>query len=444
ETLQKFSDLTYYRNIHEQRLDNQIRGHIREILLKIFSIDYRNELILQTTNKTKDEIQKFFLDKQNQIEEQTQNDLENLFKLLKVSELLRKRNQQFLHVQIIEMFNILQILNIESNRRQQVNTTIHHAEEQLRQLIEHVIRNGRLMLYETAEQEFERMYQNTIGFLRDEFNPNECLKQAIKDIYINYNIYEKECLLEFSSIDIHSSLLADQTSIDNLEEIFVSYFTNLAYKTASVTVHHFNPTGTPVYSLDIINSLNYLNQNLLEREFRTFVNQTSSQIINNNRWQDTDQERSMYQTSNSSSYHQPNEHSNLTSTDQFQIQVRQAIENQKLIMLGRSSTDERNMYLRLSEIIREVIRRIRQTMQGINDGQVRQIRIELIQKIVGLINSLIIEIKTELDPFCLELSHQLKSIVHICAVILLTKYYYHEQINHFNQILADFERKNQI
>ncbi|CAF0938001.1 unnamed protein product [Adineta steineri] len=441
ETLQKFSDLTYYRNIHEQRLDNQIREHIRETLLKMFSIDYRNELILETTNKDKDEIQKLFLHKQNQIEKQTQNDLEDLFKLLKVPELLRKRNQQFLHVQIIEMFHTIQISAIESNRRLQVSSIIHHAEEQLRQLMEHVIQSGRLMLYETAEQEFERMYQNTIKFVRDGFSLNERLKQAMKHIYTNYNIYEKECLVEFSSIDTHSSLLTDQTSINNPEDVFVSYFTKLAYQKPSVTAHHFNPTGIPTYSLDIINSLNYLNRNLLEHEFRTFIHQSSSQIGNNNKCQDTDRERSVYSISNSSSCYQSREHPNLTSTDQFQIQIRQAIENQKPMMLGRSAADEQHMYLGLSGIIREIIRRIIQTIQGVNGGQVRQIRTELIQKIVGSINTLIIEIKTELSPFCLELSRQLKSTLHTCAIILLTRYYYNEQINHFNQILANFERK---
>jgi predicted MPP superfamily phosphohydrolase len=80
-------------------------------------------------------------------------------------------------------------------------------------------------------------------------------------------------------------------------------------------------------------------------------------------------------------------------------------------------------------------------MKGVNNGQVRQIQTELIQKIVGLINSLLIDIKNELDPFCLVLSTDFKSTLHKCAMIILTIYYYHEQINHFNQLLNNFEQK---
>jgi hypothetical protein len=51
------------------------------------------------------------------------------------------------------------------------------------------------------------------------------------------------------------------------------------------------------------------------------------------------------------------------------------------------------------------------------------------------------DIDNELTPFCLTLSRQLKSILHTYAVILLTKYYYDEQINHFLQTLSELENK---
>ncbi|CAF1676046.1 unnamed protein product, partial [Didymodactylos carnosus] len=117
----------------------------------------------------------------------------------------------------------------------------------------------------------------------------------------------------------------------------------------------------------------------------------------------------------------------LATTDQFQADVRNTICQQKPINVTGALLDERNVYFGTSKVFKEVIARIIKAMHGVGNDKVRQIRTELIQKIVGLINSLTIDINNELAPFCLSLSQQLKSTFHTCAVVLLTKYYYDEQ-----------------
>ena len=129
------------------------------------------------------------------------------------------------------------------------------------------------------------------------------------------------------------------------------------------------------------------------------------------------------------------------SSEEFQMQVRRAIQENNSRMLHNPQVDERNMYLSTSNIFQEVIQRVMKAMQGVKNNDVQQIRTELIQKVVGLVNSLMIDIKNELNPFCLEISRHLKSSMHTCAIIVLTKYYYDEQMNHFYENLDELKKK---
>jgi hypothetical protein len=107
----------------------------------------------------------------------------------------------------------------------------------------------------------------------------------------------------------------------------------------------------------------------------------------------------------------------------------------------RTILDESQMYFPISTVFKEVIKQITEAMQSLENNEVRQIQITLVQKIVGLINSLIINVNTELSPFCLSLSRPLKATFHSCAVILLTKYYYNEQQNYFIETLSKLQTK---
>jgi hypothetical protein len=302
-----------------------------------------------------------------------------------------------------------------------------------------------------ASEKFDQMFDKTIGSIKNRFVPGERLKQAMEHIYTNYNIYEKECLLEYEYIAKHLPLLSNlndsQGSMAQVEDELIMRFTQHGYQYSSVTAHHFNPTTR--YSLDIIKNLLYLNKDLLEQQFLYCVNQQSPYIDKHQR-KDGDRYHNKYFIQREASYitsafsskddkqvQQPS----VATTDQFQLKISDAIQNQKPMTPNGTTVDERHMYFGTLKVFKEVIARIGKTMKGFENGQVRQIRTELIQKIVGLINSLTIDIDNELIPFCLSLSHPLKSTFHTCAVILLTKYYYDEQINHFTQTLSELQMK---
>ncbi len=80
-----------------------------------------------------------------------------------------------------------------------------------------------------------------------------------------------------------------------------------------------------------------------------------------------------------------------------------------------------------------------------NNSTYRPIEIDLIQKIVFLINALTDELNLELYTFRLLLSKQMKSLIEVFILILLTIFYYGEQKNYFNQqILTLKEQKSSL
>jgi hypothetical protein len=452
--VQKFPDLTCYQDINERRIDNKLREHIRNNLIEMFSVVYSDELIAESLHKKEDEIKGIFLGHQSRIEVKARQDMENLFKLLEVPEPLRKRSQQFLNVQITEMFNALRTSTIAANEKEELKKLVRNGEGDLQKLIEDTIQSGKQMSKDAAEKEFELMYDNIVEFIESKYVPEERLKQAMKHIYTNYNIYEKESFFEYTDIITHLTMLTNlnetKQSIDQLEDPLIIHFTDLGYKHSSVSANPFNPTGTTIYSLDIIKNLLYLNKELLTREYVEFANNLSPQIESNKH-----KDAHSHQSKNTFTQFLGTAKAQLRgkkdnkdepcltvkSADQFQMQVREAIKIQTPKILQGSHVDDSDVYLRISKIFKEVIQRIIKAMQGAGKNEVRQIRTELIQKIVGLINTLIIEIKTELGPFCLELSRQLKSTLHSCAVVLLTKYYYNEQMDHFFETLDELKKK---
>jgi hypothetical protein len=463
DTLQKFSDLTYYRDINERRLDNEIREHIRNDLTKIFTSDYRDQLIIESSHQNENAICELFLTKQNKIQENTDQNVENLFKLLKAPDAIRIRSRQFLRTQIIEMFNALRTTTIAVNEREKVKLLVRNGEGDLKKLINDTIDRGVQMSSDAASQEFNKMFDNSIKYIESKFVPEKRLNQAFKHIYTNYNIYEKECLPNYQDIFSHFSMLMNsnekQTSVSDLKDKLIFTFTALAYKNSLVTAHYYNPETTNLYSIEIIEKLVYLNKELLQQEFIEYFNQHSPQVqqpgSQNRRDCDRNQNKSGIRKffsivtspfrDNNDNKQKQQPQQTIISNDEFQIHIRQCIQRQKPKVLTPPHIDDENMFLRISKIIQEILQQIMTAMKGVEENEVRQIRTELIQKIVGLVNSLITNIDNELIPFCLTLSLPVKSIFHTYTVIILTKYYYDEQMNHFKQTLSEMEKnKNDL
>ena len=410
DTLQKFSDLTYYRDIHDRRTDNDVREYIEKSLRALFTFDYRERLILNSLQKTEEEIKQFFTVESTKTQRRAEEDIEDVLRSLEASDSIRTRSRQFLQTQIIEMFNALQATSIAMNEREKVKSLVRNGAGDLQTLIDTIIHNGTQMSIKTAHEEFDRMYNNTIIQIKSKFVSEERLKQALNYIYANYNIYEKESLPAYQDIFPHLSILMhinqQNISIPHAKERLILKFTNQAYQHCPVIVHHYNPMERTPYSMEMIESLVCLNKSLLKQEFLKL-------------------------------------NSNQKRSDQFQINIRNIIQEQKPRILTSSRIDDENMFFRTSQIIERIIQGILEEMQGDQENEVRQIQTELIQKLVAKITSDIKDINAELSPFCLALSRQFKSILHLSIVILLTEYHYNEQSNHFKQALTDLQ-ENQI
>jgi ribosome biogenesis GTPase A len=285
DTIQKFPDLTYYQDIHERDLDKSLREHIQHDLTNIFSEKYRQHFITECSKQTEQELRDLFETEQQKIDEQTRNNLEERFKCLKVPSTLRRRTEQFLHVQVKQIFKALRAVTIAVNERTKVDALVDKGKGELQKLIEEIIQNERQkstnerMQIKVVENEFNKMFDHNIQAIRSSFIQEERIKQAYTNIYTNYNIYEKECLFKFQHISEHLKFLSN---FNQIESEFISQFATEGYKADSVKVYHYNPNTN--YSSNMIKSLVYLNKDLLQKTFERFYGSSregSSEIIAN-------------------------------------------------------------------------------------------------------------------------------------------------------------------
>ncbi|CAF0935286.1 unnamed protein product [Didymodactylos carnosus] len=145
DTLRKFADLTYYRDINERRQDNKVREYIRAKLIEEFASTYREQLTAVSANKNEREIEELILPEMEKKQKDLNEDLENRLKLLKTSDTIRIRSRQFLRVQIIEMFNALRTSCKMVSERAQVQLLVQNGEGALKQLIEEIGAKGIVM-----------------------------------------------------------------------------------------------------------------------------------------------------------------------------------------------------------------------------------------------------------------------------------------------------------
>ncbi|CAF4433682.1 unnamed protein product, partial [Rotaria sp. Silwood2] len=455
ETLQKFSDLTFFQDINEREQDDKVREHIRKKLTEIFSSTYRNQLIQDSIKLNEKEIDRMFDVKQEQIQTVVQQDLENVLKLLKASDTIRTRSKQFLNTQIISAFDALRTTSKVANEREKVKLLVRDGEGDLRQLIDDTINSGNLMSSESASMKFETMFQNSVEHIQHKFIQNDFAHNALIYIYTNYNIYEREGLPDYQHISNHLSVLVhfneSQLAVHDLQDEFILRFTKLAYKEHQpIEIRPFINDGINIYSFEQIDSLVYLNKEVcydkfieyLKKNYSHFVQQQAQAHLQNASKGSVRQffkdMLSKLRINNQKNKNSPSQ--TIIYTTKFLQEVRQKISSQKPTV-NAAMIDETNMYLRVSELIREIIQTIFKEMKGTEENETRLIQTDLIQKIVGLINTLIINVDNELRPFCLSLSRQLKSIFHVCGILLLTAFYFYEQKTHFQQTVEELHLK---
>ncbi|CAF0864168.1 unnamed protein product [Didymodactylos carnosus] len=460
-TLQKFADLTYYRDITERRQDNEVREYISTKLHQEFSFKYCDQLTSKSASKNEREIEDLLLPEIQKKQDELNDELENRLKLLKTSDTIRTRSRQFLKVQIIEMFNALRTQCKMVSERAQIQLLVQNGEGELNKLINEITARGTVMSEQSASNEFDKMFYTIIDNINKNFDPNERVQSALKHIFTNYNIFEKDCLPDYQNYILNhlkwlQTVCNDNHDMKHVLKDLHSRFTELAYKYPLMQEHTFIPDSMNPYSTNTIDSLVHLNKQRLKKHFTDFLhssaiteiepkqskNKSTPRRVFNAimRWNSTSAETTTNEQSTKSRYIQASEY--------FLMLTRQEIVNE----WNRDRSNirkEDHLYVQASELIDSVIRPVvdaaRTNVNG-NTGNVnetRQIHTDLVQKIAGVINTLIKDINLELSPFCLTLNKQLKSIFHTCAIILLTKYYFNEQQQHFLHTLSTLDDRKQ-
>ena len=140
DTLQKFPDLTYFKDINERRQDDQIRKDIGDLIAITLSAIYREKMIKDTCEFTEYEIRKHFQAEFNAHQENFDIHLEKTFKLTNASERIRDRSRQFLKRQVTEISNAWCTAALQAHDQKQMEILVRDGSDDLRKLIDNIIR----------------------------------------------------------------------------------------------------------------------------------------------------------------------------------------------------------------------------------------------------------------------------------------------------------------
>ncbi|CAF0912558.1 unnamed protein product [Didymodactylos carnosus] len=220
DTLQKFPDLTYFKDINERRQDDQIRKDIGERISRILSANSREQMIKESLDKNEGEIRQLFQAQFQIHQDDFDNELENTLKVVKASDRIRDRSRQFLKRQITEISNAWCAAAVRACDRKEMEELVSNGAGDLRQLIVfNIIGGGEVMNHEKATQKFEAMWKENLIRIKNSFNPIAQLRSAIKFVYGNYNIFEKQCLPAKEYVLMASDLIESLSNHKSLEDV---------------------------------------------------------------------------------------------------------------------------------------------------------------------------------------------------------------------------------
>ena len=408
---QEYPDLTQYNDIHERRIDRDAREYIRTYLMETFSPQYRQELIDDALEKAEDEINHLFASTKENIETKAMEDLQNQLRLLKATNKIRGRSENFLRIQIHEMLVGLKNTAKAMMERKKVQHMISAAQISMQRLLDDVINKKQGGSPESIVQTFRDKCSHEKQTIENYFVPKECLRQSIKHVYTYYTIYEKDYLPEMKTITEHTSFIEEQiqSKIPKVvadPNVYRSYFIKQMHETNSlIEFLPFDPKIS-IYTSNMTQKLRYLNKTLLHDKLNDYMS--------------------------------PKNLKNRTdgSTDAFLKSVRDQLHKER----QDNPKDIIKHYFDLTSSFDELLRRTIEAMRVINSDETRQIGPELIQNIVGLVNQLIGEIDQELSPFCVKMTRPLKTHCHSCVILLLSRYYFAEQRRYVDETLRQYEQ----
>ncbi|CAF3402372.1 unnamed protein product [Rotaria sp. Silwood2] len=409
DVLQRFPDLTHFKDLKEKQLDKQIQDAIRKLL----------ETKLSSTEKQKSL---------------------NSFS-------------------VYEARNAWRDAAYRVHDENELNLLVRNGEQDLRNLIDKTIKeaaeNGTELTEEKARKIFNDMYKKKIKSIQEQFNAKIRLQNAVIAVYSLYDIYEKECLptlekildylpiIEKISNDYspNSLMHTDANSTDDegeingqkvrrsipfsdAIEIIRKDLSSITPETSMIETQHFTANLSASYTEEIIDKMKYLKNKCLKDIYSEALLNSDS---NKNGDQSNKSNRSM--VVRIIRYLKPSRNvkiidKNLTD---YRYTIHDRISNRPSDVLDVSACF-RTLFQNIVDEIQIPSKRQEQYFHPID--------LQLIQKIVGCVNSLITQIDNELSWFNVVLSKPIKARFHTCILILLTRIYYHVQKNHFEAQLS--------
>ncbi|CAF0919988.1 unnamed protein product [Didymodactylos carnosus] len=462
DTLQKFPDLTYFKDLNERRQDNKIRFQIGEMMSQKLSAIKRQEMINQSCDKNEQAIRSIF-----EAEFQSHQDiflerLENIFILENASDRIRSRSRQFLERQITETMRAWITSTIEANDRKQMELLVRDGAVDLRKLIDTIINSGRTMTKDEAITEFEEMWKRKLAYIKNNFNPEERLKQAIKFVYSNYNIFEKDMLPSHDNIIGFMSHIKQWIKVKPMEELvnqlhLMFLDTVNTQKQNAVLRLTTKPTSLTIPTIQNFTHLSkqLLLDHLYGSQLATSHEDTSAAISTDK----PDSKHGFLQKAIQFVVGEGKSKSKETRStampppkplaDQIKTEFRGKILWELSYPINPSNI------LNIPKIFESIMKKIVEIVTGSSNGQSQQgensatnsgtgqrpIEIDIIQIIVGLIKALIHDYNLELVNFDISLSRNLIEAIHSLVLVFLTILYYGEQEHHFDQQLETLDKQ---
>ena len=434
ETLQSFPDLTYFKDIKEKRQDDKIRKEIGSLLSDTLSSQYRQKLIQEHCDKNEYEIKKSFQSKFQDHQDKLNDDLENIFMLESASERIRDRCRQFLQRQVTEMMNAWCTAAIQASDQKLMELLVRDGSADLKNLIDSIIKKGDALTKSQAIDQFERLWEDKVKFIRSNFNPKDRLEQAIKFVYANYNIFER---ISLASVDMFLKKLPTMQNLaksKDLEELVTylrsEFSCDIIQLKERVTYRgsHFK------FTISAIEHFTSLNKQILFDTLHAMGVETVNPPCPNHKsnilQRGVDAVKNMISPKPIAS--------NISDKRIINLSCKEQIKHTIMSELARAPFHPTNI-LQLTIFFDTIYSQLLNLVRDSNG--IRPVETDITQKIVGVVNTIIGDINRELAVFDLCLSRNISSAIHSNVVIFLTLLYFFEQNHHFEQQIKTLDEE---
>ncbi|CAM4978111.1 unnamed protein product, partial [Rotaria socialis] len=171
--------------------------------------------------------------------------------------------------QVTEISNAWCTAALQAHDQKQMEVLVRDGSDDLRKLIDDLIKSGQTMTKEKATEEFEIMWSRKLESISRSFDPQERLKQAVKFVYGNYNIFEKQCLPSHEHILHHLPFITQLSVKSDMKLMIGTIQSHFAQSVSSqqygALESHWAPSSTNItYTLATINNFSYLNKQILK------------------------------------------------------------------------------------------------------------------------------------------------------------------------------------